>query len=285
MENKQQVWFVTGASKGLGLALVKQLLNLGHKVAATSRDAGALQKAVGITTAAFMPLAVDLTNEASVDAALTQTVNHFGRLDVLVNNAGYGLQGGIEEIADAEARENFNVNVFGALNVIRKALPHFRQQHAGHIFNISSIGGFTGAFPGWGIYCATKFAMEGFSESLSAELKPFNIKVTLVEPGYFRTSFLSEDSMVLAAQRMAIYENVRESQQLHQQVLNGNQAGDPEKAVAALIKVAAAPQAPLHLFLGKDAYAMAEGKIKDIQRDLETWKEVTLSTDFDAVAV
>ena len=160
--NTQQIWFVTGASKGLGLSLVKQLLDNGFSVAATSRNSDDLRQAVGSTDARFLPLAVDLKTETSVAEAINATIGHFGRIDVVVNNAGYGLLGSIEELTDQEARENFDVNVFGSLNVIRNVMPHLRAQQAGHIINISSIGGFTGAFPGFGIYCATKFAVEGF---------------------------------------------------------------------------------------------------------------------------
>ncbi|GAB3315132.1 SDR family NAD(P)-dependent oxidoreductase [Larkinella ripae] len=277
----QKVWFVTGASKGLGLSLVKQLLQGGYRVAATSRNADELRQAVGITTDDFLPLAVDLTTEASVADAIEQTVGHFGQIDVVVNNAGYGLLGSVEELSDAEARVNFEVNVFGSLNVIRQALPHLRARQSGQIFNLSSIGGFTGHFPGFGIYCATKFAVEGFSESLATEVKAFGINVTIVEPGYFRTDFLTSGSLGLPKNPIDAYQSVRESQQAHQHQINGNQPGDPEKAVAALIRVASEANPPLHLFLGQDAYDLAYAKIEAVQNDLETWKEVTVSTAFE----
>jgi NAD(P)-dependent dehydrogenase (short-subunit alcohol dehydrogenase family) len=193
--NNQKVWFVTGASKGLGLSLVKQLLNKGYNVAATSRNVADLEGAVG-KSESFLPLAVNITDEQSVTDAISQTISLFGKIDVVVNNAGYGLVGGLEELSDAEARANFDVNVFGSLNVIRAAMPHLREQKSGHIFNISSIGGFTGNFPGFGIYCATKFAVQGFTESLAAEIKSFGVKATIVSPGYFRTNFLAADSLV-----------------------------------------------------------------------------------------
>ncbi|RAK02746.1 short-subunit dehydrogenase [Larkinella arboricola] len=281
--NTQNVWFVTGASKGLGLSLVKQLLNRGYRVAATSRKLDELSRAVG-TNDHFLPLAVDLKTESSVAEAITKTVDHFGRIDVVVNNAGYGLLGSLEELTDAESRDNFEVNVFGSLNVIRNAMPHLRAQQSGHIFNISSIGGFTGAFPGFGIYCATKFAVEGFSESLAAEVKPFGIHVTIVEPGYFRTEFLSSGSMGVPQNQIEAYRAVRDSQQAHQSQINGNQPGDPEKAVAALIRIASENNPPLHLFLGQDAYDRAYEKINAVRNDLETWKAVTVSTGFETVS-
>lgn len=278
----QKVWFVTGASKGLGLSLVKQLVNNGYRVAATSRNLDDLRRAVGATDDRFLPLAVDLKTESSVAEAIRKTVDQFGQIDVVVNNAGYGLLGSIEELTDEESRDNFDINVFGSLNVIRKALPYLREQKSGHIINISSIGGFTGAFPGFGIYCATKFAVEGFSESLAAEAKPLGINVTVVEPGYFRTDFLTSSSLGVPKNQIDAYQEVRNSQQAHQHQINGNQAGDPEKAVAALIRIASEAHPPLHLFLGQDAYDLAYQKIDAVQNDLETWKEVTVSTGFEA---
>lgn len=281
----QKVWFVTGASKGLGLSLVKQLLNGGYNVAATSRNIDDLRRVVDAPEARFLPLAVDLKTESSVAEAVAKTVAHFGQIDVVVNNAGYGLLGSVEELTDAEARENFDVNVFGSLNVIRQALPHLREQKSGHIFNISSIGGFTGAFPGFGIYCATKFAVEGFSESLSTEVKSLGINVTVVEPGYFRTDFLTSNSLAVPKNQIDAYREVRESQQAHQNQINGNQPGDPEKAVAALIQIASETNPPLHLFLGQDAYDLAYAKIHAVQDDLETWKPLTVSTGFETESV
>jgi len=180
----------------------------------------------------------------------------------------------------AEARANFDVNVFGTLHVIRQALPQLRRQRAGRIINFSSIAGITGAFPGWGIYCATKFAVEGLSESLSAEVAPFGIKVTIVEPGYFRTDFLSSDSMRVAESKLDEYTLVRESEAAHTQQIKGNQPGDPRKAVAAVIEVAAAENPPLHLLLGQDAYDVANLKIKAMQADMAQWKDLTVSTGF-----
>lgn len=273
----QQIWFVTGASKGLGLSLVQQLLLQGHKVAATSRNLEDLRKAVG-SHASFLPLAMDLKTEASVKQAIEQTIAHFGKIDVVVNNAGYGLLGSLEELSDAEARDNFDVNVFGSLNVIRQVMPYLREQKSGHIFNISSVGGFTGKFGGWGIYCATKFAVVGFSESLAAEVKEFGVHVTAVMPGYFRTDFLTAGSMGLPKQQIDAYTQVRESQAFHQQNMNGNQMGDPEKAGQALIEVASAENPPLHLFLGEDAYNMAYQKMEAVQKDVEAWKTLTIGT-------
>ncbi|MBA4054186.1 MAG: short-chain dehydrogenase/reductase [Marivirga sp.] len=276
----KKTWFITGASKGLGLSLVKKLLAEGYFVAATSRSLVDLLKAVGTTSENFLPLAVSLTDERSVAQAIDETIRHFGTIDVIVNNAGYGLAGALEELSDAEARANFDTNVFGSLNVIRAALPHLRKKKTGHIFNIASIGGFTGAFPGFGIYCATKFAVHGFSESLAAEVKPFGIKVTIVSPGYFRTSFLAA-SLHVPQNEIADYKAVREVQSVHQNNYNGNQAGDPDKASDAIIQVAEGKEELLHLFLGRDAYALADLKISTIQKDMVSVKALATSTDFD----
>jgi NAD(P)-dependent dehydrogenase (short-subunit alcohol dehydrogenase family) len=277
MENNK-VWLVTGASKGLGLALVKKLLSEGYKVAATSRNLSDLNKAVDVHNEQFLPLAVNLTNEDSVQEAVELTVKTFGKIDVVVNNAGYGLLGGIEELTDREARDNFEVNVFGSLNVIRKALPYLRAQKSGHILNVSSIGGFTGAFAGGGIYCATKFAVNGFSETLSAEVAPFGIKVTIVQPGYFRTNFLSAGSLAVPQNQIADYQNVRDTVNFHQNDMDQQQAGDPEKAAAAMISITNEANPPLNLFLGEDAFGLAEKKLAFVQNELQTWKELTLST-------
>jgi NAD(P)-dependent dehydrogenase (short-subunit alcohol dehydrogenase family) len=276
MENNK-VWFVTGASKGLGLSLVKQLLKDGYSVAATSRRIEDLQYQVG-EHSGFLPLTMDLKSEESVGAAIKKTIDYFGKIDVIVNNAGYGLAGGLEELTDAEVRENFDVNVFGSLNVIRKAMPYLRAQKSGHIFNVASIGGFIGNFPAFGIYCSTKFAVHGFTESLSAEVKEFGIKVTVVSPGYFRTNFLSSDSLVIPKHEIAEYKSVREMQNAHQLNINGNQQGDPEKAAAVMIKAASEENAPLHLFLGRDAYEMAYKKMESVKSDLEEWKELSTAT-------
>ncbi|NLR66337.1 SDR family NAD(P)-dependent oxidoreductase [Chitinophaga varians] len=277
MSNKK-VWFVTGASKGLGRDLVKKLLAGGYRVAATSRNLDELSKIA--TDDNFLPLSMQVTDEASVAKALADTVVRFGRVDVVVNNAGYGLAGSIEELSDSEARGNFDINVFGTLNVIRKVLPYFRAQKSGHIFNVSSIAGFIGSFPGFGIYCATKFAVDGLSESLATEVKPFGIHVTIVSPGYFRTDFLAGSSLGVPATPIADYTQVREQLARHQNEINHNQPGDPEKAAAAFIEVSEAENPPVHLFLGEDAYNMVYTKIDAIKEEVEAWKATTVNTGF-----
>jgi NAD(P)-dependent dehydrogenase (short-subunit alcohol dehydrogenase family) len=283
MENLQ-TWFITGASRGFGLELVQQLLRRGHRVAATSRDVAELRRAVGADPAGFLPLAVDLAAEASVADAVRAAVERFGRIDVVVNNAGYGQLGSLEELTDAEARANFDVNVFGTLNVIRQVMPQLRAQRGGHVINISSIAGVVGGFAGWGVYCATKFAVEGLSEALAAEAAPLGVRVTVVEPGYFRTDFLSSGSLRTAAEPLDAYALVRESEAYHREHMLGNQPGDPAKAAAAIIRVAAEPEPPLHLLLGQDAHDLATAKLQTFADEIARWREVTLSTGFAAAA-
>lgn len=274
-----KTWFITGASQGFGLLFIEQLLQKGYNVAATSRSLASLEKAAG-THPNLLPLEVNLTDEQSVKAGIDATIAKFGSLDIVVNNAGYGLLGAIEELSDAETRANFEVNVYGSLNVIRQALPHLREQGSGHIFNISSIGGFTGAFPGFGIYCATKFAVAGFTEALAVEAKPFGVKATLVLPGYFRTNFLESSSLATPKNGLEAYADVRAQQHAHEQEINGNQPGDPAKGVAEMIKVAEGEEAPLYLFLGTDALAMAEAKLSMVKNEIDTWKETSSATNF-----
>ncbi|RZL50574.1 MAG: SDR family oxidoreductase [Pedobacter sp.] len=280
--NNRNTWFITGASKGLGLSLVQKLLAQGYNVAATSRTIDALKEAVQTETSNFLPLAMNIVDEADVAKAIEKTVEHFGTIDVIVNNAGYGQLGGLEELTDQEARTNFDVNVFGSLNVIRKALPYLRAQKNGHIFNISSIGGFTGGFPAFGVYCATKFAVHGFTESLAHEVKPFGINVSLVMPGYFRTNFLEGDSAAKPKNEIDAYQNVRAVQDAHLKEINANQPGDPDKAADVMITVANQADPVLHLFLGADAYQAAQGKIALVQKDMESFRSLGTSTGFDS---
>jgi NAD(P)-dependent dehydrogenase (short-subunit alcohol dehydrogenase family) len=278
--SNSQIWFVTGASQGLGLSLVRQLLQAGHRVAATSRRLASLTQALGDASAAFLPLQTDLTTEASVQQAVAQTVATFGGLDVVVNNAGYGIGGSIEELTDAETRQAFDVNVFGGLNVIRQVLPHLRAARRGHIINISSIAGISGA-TGWAVYAATKFAVEGFSEVLAQDVAGLGIKVTVVAPGAFRTNFLTQESLVMAEQPIVAYQEVRASHEKYLQ-MDGTQAGDPEKAAAAIIHITTEPNPPLHLLLGQDAYNRAVRKLETFRQEIDAWEPLTVSTGFES---
>jgi NAD(P)-dependent dehydrogenase (short-subunit alcohol dehydrogenase family) len=279
MENSK-VWFITGASKGLGLTLVKKLLVQGYKVVATSRSEEALIQAIGNTSLNFLPLEMDLVNEKSVKNAIEVAINHFKTIDVVVNNAGYGQIGTLEELTDEESRKNYDVNVFGLLNVVRNTMPYLRANKSGHIFNIASVGGYYGGFAGWGIYCSSKFAVAGLTEALASEVKSFGVKVTVVYPGYFRTNFLSEESIITPENPIDEYKEARQSQILHQNQINGNQPNDPEKGADALIQMAKEENPSLHLFLGADALEMVEQKISIIEDDVEKWKSFSRSTAF-----
>ncbi|TYP99225.1 NADP-dependent 3-hydroxy acid dehydrogenase YdfG [Tenacibaculum adriaticum] len=276
----KKVWLVTGASKGLGLSLVKKLLEKGYKVAATSRNVNDLKEAVGVESSNFLPLQVDLVSNQSVADAIANIIKSFGVIDVIVNNAGYGQAGTLEELSDEESRKNFDVNVFGALNVIRKVMPHLRAKKSGHIFNISSVAGFIGNFPSFGIYCASKYAVVGFTEALSAEAKDFGIKATVVYPGYFRTNFLDEGSFNLPKNPISDYADARAIEKLHTDEIRGNQAGDPEKAANVLIKIAKTKNPPLHLFLGSDAYQYAKQKLEIIENEMTVNEALATSTDY-----
>jgi NAD(P)-dependent dehydrogenase (short-subunit alcohol dehydrogenase family) len=275
----RKVWFVTGASKGLGLTLVKKLLTQNYRVAATSRSVQSLVQELGESSEDFLPLEMNLTDNENVKAAIGECINHFGQIDVVVNNAGYALIGTLEELSEQEVKSNFEVNVFGSLNVIRNVTSHFRNQHSGHIFNISSIGGYIGSFPGFGIYCSTKFAVAGFTEALAEEMKAFNVHTTLVYPGYFRTNFLSQGSVQTASNPIADYKAAREMENAHLSEINGNQPNDPEKAADVLIALSKEENPPVHFFMGKDAYHYAKQKIALIQSTMEEHEALATSTD------
>ncbi|MGN6492902.1 MAG: SDR family oxidoreductase [Agriterribacter sp.] len=275
----KKVWLVTGASKGLGLSLVKRLLNEGYKVAATSRTVDSLEKEVG-TSANFLPLGVNVTDEKSVSNAIAKTLEIFGTIDVVVNNAGYGQLGTLEELSDKEARQNFDTNVFGLLNVMRNVMPHLRNKKSGHIINISSIAGFLGAFPGWGIYNATKFAVAGLTEAFSAETASLGIKATIVYPGYFKTNFLLQGSLRLAENPITEYKAARDLEIVHDTQIIGNQPGDPEKAALVFIQLAENENPPLHFFMGSDSFGMANNKIGTLQSELSANEALSKSTDF-----
>lgn len=279
METKK-IWFVTGASKGLGLILVKKLLQNGYSVAATTRNKQSLIDEIGKASETFLPLEINLTDNNDVKTAIEKSIAHFGKIDVVVNNAGYGQIGTLEELTDEEARENFEINVFGSLNVIRNVMPHLRKQRSGTIYNVASVGGFIGNFAGWGIYCSTKFAVAGFTEALTEEAKEFGINVTVVYPGYFRTDFLSKGSLRTPKQPIQEYVAARNSEQAHLESINGNQPNDPEKAADVLIAISKEKNPPVHLLLGQDAYGLLQNKIDIITKDVQRWKDYTLSTVF-----
>ncbi|MGX1613150.1 SDR family NAD(P)-dependent oxidoreductase [Micromonospora chalcea] len=271
-------WFVTGTSRGIGLELVRQLLDRGDNVAATTRSAERLDAALGpVDRERLLPLELDLTDEAAVASAVRATTDRFGAVDVVVNNAGYGFLGAVEEAGDAEVRKMFEVQVFGVWNVLRATIPAMRAARSGHIVNVSSILGLT-AFPGWGLYCSAKYALEGLSDALAAEVAEFGIKVNVVEPGYTRTDFLRTSSLGLPASTADGYGAIREMTEAHL-AMPGSQLGDPVKAAAAIIEVAVGGAAPLHQVLGSDSYALAKARVEALAGDIEAGRELAFTTD------
>ncbi|MEF3114106.1 SDR family oxidoreductase [Streptomyces chrestomyceticus] len=273
-------WFITGASRGIGLELVRQLLAQGDNVAATTRSTERLTAALGSAadTGRLLALAVDLTDETQVKDAVDETTERFGRLDVVVNNAGYGYLAAVEETSAKDVRDMLDVQVVGVWNVLRAALPVLREQRAGRVINISSILGLT-TMPGWALYCAGKFALEGLSEALAAEVADFGIKVTVVEPGYFRTSFLTADSLALPAEVSEHYPAVRAMVDDHLK-LQGRQLGDPAKGAAAIIERAGLDDGPLRQLLGSDAHAYATAKVDALRANLDATAASAATTDF-----
>jgi len=276
--SRPATWFVTGASRGLGLALVRHLLDRGDHVAATTRSAPRLLAALeGIDTSTLLPLQVDLTDQAAVTRALEETATRFGSIDVIVNNAGYGYLGAVEETSDQDVQQMLDVQVRGTWNVIRAALPRLRSARSGHIINISSVLGLL-SFPGWGLYCAGKYAIEGLSESLAAEVAHLGIDVTVVEPGYFDTDFLTDDSLVLPARTTDAYPAIRDMVAQHR-AMPGSQPGDPRKAAVALVAIAERG-GPLRQQLGSDSSALAEGKADSLKAEVVAARELARSTDY-----
>jgi len=276
-----KVWLITGAARGIGLSLARQAIARGDAVAATSRTLESLRQVFGEDSAQFLALEVDLISEASVKAAIGKTIATFGRIDRVVNNAGYGQQGTIEALTDAELRRNFDVNVFAPLHVLRHSLPHLRGQRSGHVFNVASIVGFQGGYAGWGSYVASKFALAGLTETLAAELSELGIKATAVYPGPVRTGFLSKHSLVVAEHSVADYTEAQASLDLHLNELDGRQAGDPEKVARLILQAASVAEPPVHLFAGRIANTLAEQKIEAVHKDLDAWRGASDATDFD----
>jgi NAD(P)-dependent dehydrogenase (short-subunit alcohol dehydrogenase family) len=277
-----RVWFITGASRGFGALIAEAALAAGDAVVATARDPQTVTARLG-THERLLATRLDVTSEAEAHEAAGAAVKKFGRIDVLVNNAGFGLLGAIEEASAAETQRLFNTNVFGLLGVTRAVLPHMRRQRAGHVINVSSVGGYTG-YPGWGVYGATKFAVEGITEALAGEVAPLGIKVTVVEPGFFRTDFLDESSLVRTAQQIDDYRDSVGKTRAHATDVNHGQRGDPRKLAQAFLQLANAKNPPLRLPLGSDTVERIEAKNAHVAKEIATWRTVATSTDFTEAA-
>jgi NAD(P)-dependent dehydrogenase (short-subunit alcohol dehydrogenase family) len=277
------VWFITGASRGLGAAIVREALSRGHQVVATARNADDVRKAFPDADDALLAIAADVTDEQQLIDAATAAVAHFGCIDVLVNNAGRGLLSAIEEASDAAARAVFDVNVFGVLNTLRAVLPTLRAQRSGRVLNIGSVGGFTTA-PGWGLYSATKFALEGISEALSRELAPLGVSVTIVEPGGFRTDFLDDSSLHTEPAGIDDYRQTAGATRDHVATANHAQQGDPLKLAAVLVDLTESDDPPLRIQLGSDSVARVEAKLDFMRAELNRLRPIAISTDLAEAA-
>ena len=280
--SEKKVWFITGASRGFGLEIARDALLRGDFVVATARKSGALIAALGAHDH-LLSRALDVTSESQATTAAWEAVVRFGRIDVLVNNAGYGLLGAVEEASAQEVERQFATNVFGLLNVTRAVLPHMRRARRGHVINISSVGGYA-AYAGWGVYGATKFAVEGLTEALAAELAPLGIRATVVEPGFFRTDFLDDASLVRTRQKIGDYAASVGATRAAMASVNHRQPGDPKKLSKALLRLADAPQPPLRLPLGSDTVTRIVKKNRFVEAELKQWLSLAVSTDHDDVA-
>lgn len=272
-----KTWFITGASSGFGRLMAEYLYGLGATVIATARRVDDLRE---MTTryAGMITLPLDVTSKDSIAQAVADAVGRTGNVDVLVNNAGYGVCGAVEEVQEGEYMPMFNTNVFGLVNLTKSLLPQFREQRSGAIINFSSIGGLIGS-PGWGFYNATKFAVEGLSEALHAEMAPFGVKVMVVEPGPFRTDFLGRSGQE-AALRIPDYETTVGKTREYFKTQAGKQPGDPQRAVEAVVEAISAPEPPKHLLLGKIALQRYRNHLKDWGESLDKWQDLTNGADF-----
>ena len=273
-----KVWFITGASTGFGRLLAEEVLKRGDQVVATARKLDKVKDLEAKYPGDALAVALDVTDAAQVDTAVNQALAKFGRVDVLVNNAGYGVAGAIEEVSEGELMPMYETNVFGLLRVTRALLPQLRRQRSGHILNLSSIGGLT-AGPGWGLYQSTKFAVEGLSEALAQEVAPLGIRVTIIEPGPFRTDFLGR-SGVEAKTKIPDYESTAGNARRYMSEQDGKQPGDPLKVVEAMIQVVESEDPPLRLLLGAGALKRVRQKLEMWQREMAAWERVTVGADF-----
>jgi NAD(P)-dependent dehydrogenase (short-subunit alcohol dehydrogenase family) len=280
MPSHRKVWFITGASSGFGRAFAEYALERGYSVVAAARNTSRLAEIVLLAPDRVLAVALDVTDRGQVERAVTQTLARFGRVDVVVNNAGYGIVGAIEETPENELRAQMETNFFGAISITRAFLPTLREQRSGAIVNISSMGGQL-SFPGYGAYSASKFALEGASEALAQEVKPFGIKVLIVEPGQFRTDFAGaalREMPVIKAYNESVGPVREFTHKMHE-----TQEGDPRKAARAIELALDDPHTPLRLQLGEDSINAVRDHAKSMLADLEKWERVGLDTKLSRV--
>jgi NAD(P)-dependent dehydrogenase (short-subunit alcohol dehydrogenase family) len=270
----RRIWMITGAARGIGAKIADAALAAGDALVTTARVATRFGGGPSV-----FPLRLDVTDEAQAAAAVEAAVARFGRIDVLINNAGYGLVGAVEEASATDVRRIYETNVFGLLNVTRAVLVQMRRQRSGHIVNISSLGGYRAA-AGFGVYSSTKFAVEGLSEALHDEVAPLGIRVTVVEPGYFRTDFLDSTSLVESHHRIDDYAGTAGAVRSRAATLSHQQPGDPDKLATAIVALIEAKTPPLRLPLGTDAIARIEEKHAFVEGEVRVWRSLAASTDF-----
>ncbi|UQA59485.1 oxidoreductase [Polyangium aurulentum] len=280
MAQAAKIWFVTGISRGLGKAIAEAALERGDVVIGTTRDG---TSDIATQSGRLHVLPLDVTQREAARATVAAAHALHGRLDVVVNNAGFGLLGAVEEATDEETRDVFAVNFFGTLHVTQAALPLLRAQGHGHIVNITSIAGLA-PMAGSGLYAAAKFAVEGMSQSLAEEVRPLGIRVTIVEPGAFRTDFLSDRSIRHTGSKIEAYDQTSGKAARHLAEIAGKQLGDPVLGARAILRAVDAPVPPLHLVLGSDALRRTRVKIEQLSRELDAWQDVATSTDFSGTA-
>ncbi len=276
----KRVWMITGASRGIGARITEAALAHGDAVVATARDAAVIEKRFGAQPG-LLAVALDVTDEAQAAQATAAALARFGRIDVLVNNAGYGLLGAVEEASADEVRRLYETNVFGLLNVTRAVLPLMRERRGGHVINISSLGGVRSA-AGFGVYCSTKFAVEGITEALHAELAPLGIHATVVEPGYFRTEFLEGQSLVTSPRELADYAATAGAVRERAKQISLNQPGDPVRLAQAMLALVDAQNPPLRLPMGTDTLQAIADKHAFVEAETGAWRGLAASTDFPA---
>jgi len=278
-----KTWFITGATRGLGADIAAAALKAGDRVVATGRQRAAVSDRLGPDTERLLSVSLDVNDAAQAQAAVAAAVARFGAIDVLVNNAGYGHIGFFEESTPADIEAQFATNVFGLFNVTRAALPAMRTARRGHVFNLSSTAGIRGIAAG-SLYCATKFAVESFSEALAQELAPFGIHVTIVEPGPFRTDFLTPESLKFTASEVADYDDRRADMRASFEQRNGKQAGDPVRLAEALVTLASEAAPPMRFAAGAMAVGAMDAKAASMKSELERWRALGLATDYPAAA-
>ena len=278
MSSIEKQFLITGVSSGFGRAFAQAALEKGHRVVGTVRNDDAIASFERLAPGRATAVRLDVTNIDAIEPAVAGIEGTVGPVDVLINNAGYGHEGTLEESPIEEMRRQFEVNVFGAVGMMKAVLPFMRRRRAGHIINITSMGGFI-TMPGIAYYCGSKFALEGISEVLAKEVKPFNVAVTAVAPGSFRTDWAGR-SMIRTDRSISDYDALFDPIRRAREEKSGRQSGDPRKAAAAVLALVEAEDPPVHLLLGADALTLVRDKLKSMSSEIDAWEDLTLSTNF-----